>query len=195
MIEVYRRILSLFDARERRRFWLLTAVMIVVAFAEVVGISTVLVLLNVLSSPDTISENRVLATLYERLGFTAIYPFQIFLAASVFCVVLGTLVVKALGSYAIIRFSAMRGYTLSSRLLAAYLSQPYAWFLTRNSAEIGTSVLNEVDQLVSRVIVPALKLMSNVLVALSIIAFLFFVDPLVSLLATGLLGGDTPPST
>jgi ATP-binding cassette, subfamily B, bacterial PglK len=189
MIEIYRRILSLFDARERRRFWLLAVVMIGVAFAEVVGISSVLVLLNVLASPETIAENRVLATLYEQLGFSGIYPFQIFLAAGIFCVVLGTLVVKTLGAYSIIRFSNMRGYTLSSRLLAVYLNQPYAWFLTRNSAQIGKTVLNEVDQLVSRVIIPGLKLMSNVLVATSIIAFLVFVDPLVSLLATGLLGG------
>jgi ATP-binding cassette, subfamily B, bacterial PglK len=39
------------------------------------------------------------------------------------------------------------------------------------------------------VIIPGLKLMSNVLVATSIVGFLVFVDPLVSLLATGLLGG------
>jgi ATP-binding cassette, subfamily B, bacterial PglK len=137
MIEIYRKILSLFDARERRRFWLLAVVMILVAFAEVVGISSVLVLLNVLASPETISENRALAMLYERLGFSGIYPFQIFLAAGIFCVVLGTLGVKTLGAYSIIRFSNMRGYTLSSRLLAVYLNQPYAWFLTRNSAQIG----------------------------------------------------------
>jgi len=189
MIEVYRKILSLFDARERRRFWLLTGIMILVAFAEVLGISMVLVLLNVLAMPETISNNPILAALYEHFRFTGTYPFQIFLATVVFCSILGTLAVKALGAYAIIRFSAMRGYRLSSRLLSSYLGQPYAWFLTRNSSQISKSVLNEVDQLVSRVMIPGLKLISNVLLAASILGFLFFVDPIVSLVAMTFLGG------
>ena len=100
-----------------------------------------------------------------------------------------SLVLKALGSWAIIRFSTMRGYTISTRLLQSYLRQPYAWFLEHNSAEIRKSVLNEVDQVVSRVIVPGLRLLASLLLALSIVGFLLFVDPLISILAATLLGG------
>jgi len=103
-------------------------------------------------------------------------------------VVMLGLAVKAAGTYASIRFSTMRGYTVSSRLLAAYLSQPYPWFLERNSAELGKNVLNEVDGLVSRVIQPCLKLVSNALLVLAILAFLLLVDPLVTLFSGGVLG-------
>jgi ATP-binding cassette, subfamily B, bacterial PglK len=190
MIEVYRKVLSLFDARERRQFWLLTGFMVLVAFAEVLGISTVLVLLNVLAAPETIADSRVLAWAYERLGFETIFGFQVALSGAVFLAVLASLVIKALGTYAITRFSALRGYTISTRLLAAYLGRPYAWFLVHNSAEIGKTVLSEVDALVNRVVVPSLKLLSNMMIATAIIGFLVFVDPLISVLAAGFLGGS-----
>ena len=187
---MYRRMFSLFDAREKRRFWILAAAMVAVAMVEVVGISSVLLLLKVLAEPTTVEESRVLSGMRDWLGLDTDFAFQIALGIVVMAVVLIGLVIKAGGTYAVIRYSTMRGYTISSRLLGAYLHQPYEWFLGRNSAEIGKNVLNECDSLVGRVITPALKLIANVLLVVAIVGFLVFVDPMVTLLAAGMLGGS-----
>src|SRR5690606_4695195 len=150
----------LFNARERRQFWLLTALMVLVALVEVAGISSVLMLLNVLANPASIGESRALSAFRALLGYESLFSFQVAFAVAVAAVVVIGLVIKAAGSYALIRFSAMRGYSISSRLLGAYLHQPYAWFLERNSADIGKNVLNETDGLVGRMIAPALRLIA-----------------------------------
>ncbi|MFN3994244.1 MAG: ABC transporter ATP-binding protein, partial [Tabrizicola flagellatus] len=188
MIGTYRKLFSLFDRTERRRFWILTGVMLLVAAAEIAGISAVLMLLNVLAAPETIQSSRTLSWLMHLSGLESAFSFQIGLALLVLCVVMAGLAVKALGTYATIRFSLMRGYAISSRLLAAYLSQPYAWFLDRNSAELEKNVLNEVDGLVDRVILPCLRLVANSLLVLAILGFLLLVDPLVTLFSGGVLG-------
>lgn len=188
MIDVYRKFFSLLDRRERRQFWLLTALMVVVAFAEVVGISSVLLLLNVLSDPETIRSNPVLSAAYTQGGFTTDFGFMVGLAGAVLLVVLSGLATKAVGTYAGIRFATMRGFTVSSRLLEGYLNQPYAWFLARNSSEIAKNVLVEVDGLVIRVMAPALRLIASVLMVLAIVGLLMIVDPLITVLSAGLLG-------
>ncbi|MBA3912138.1 MAG: ABC transporter ATP-binding protein, partial [Rhodobacter sp.] len=188
MIEIFRKLFSLFDATERRRFWFLTGVMVLVAAAEIAGISAVLMLLNVLAAPETIRSGRTLSYLSEISGLTTDFSFQVGLAIAVLSVVMIGLAIKAAGTYATIRFSTMRGYTISSRLLAAYLSQPYPWFLQRNSAELEKNVLNEVDGLVSRVILPCLRLVSNSLLVAAILFFLLLVNPLVTLFSGGVLG-------
>lgn len=188
MIKTYQKLFSLFDATERRRFWILTGVMLLVAAAEIAGISAVLMLLNVLASPDVMDRNATLVAVKSLVGLESRFSFQIFLAVAVLVVVMLGLAIKAAGTYALIRFSTMRGYTVSSRLLSAYLSQPYPWFLERNSAELGKNVLNEVDGLVARVIQPCLKLVSNSLLVLAIMAFLMFVDPVVTIFSGGVLG-------
>ena len=188
MIATYRKLFLLFNAVERRRFWVLTGVMLLVAAAEIAGISAVLMLLNVLAAPETIQTSRTLSYLSELTGLNTSFSFQVGLAVAVLCVVMLGLAVKALGTYATIRFSTMRGYTISSRLLEAYLSQPYPWFLRRNSAELEKNVLSEVDGLVSRVILPCLRIVSNSLLVLAILAFLLLVDPLVTLFCGGVLG-------
>ena len=188
MIKTYRKLFALLDARERRNFWWLAIIMLLVATAEIVGFSAVLLLLNIISAPDKIQTSTALSLVYNRLGFTSPFQFQIVLALAVLGVVISGLVIKAAGTQAITRYSTMRGYTISSRLLSAYLRHPYPWFLKHNSAEIEKNVLNEVDGLVTRVISPSLRLVSNSILAFSILAFLLLVDPLVTLFCGGVLG-------
>ena len=189
MIDVFRKLMALFEERERRRFYLLIGLMVFVAFAEVFGISTFLVLLKILSEPASIFENQHLNWAYETLGFSDTFYFQVFLAVMVLIVLMGSMAIKAGGNYAIIRFSTMRGYTLSSRLLQAYLHQPYTWFLERNSADVTKSVLGEVQNLINKVVIPGSRLLSNFVLATTIICFLLFVDPGVAIVSALLLGG------
>jgi ABC-type multidrug transport system fused ATPase/permease subunit len=187
VIQTYRNLFLLFDRTERRRFWLLTAVMLLVAAAEIAGISAVLMLLNVLSNPESIQTSRTLSYVAQLTGLESDFSFQVGLAVAVLCVVMVGLAIKALGTYATIRFSTMRGFSISSRLLAAYLSQPYTWFLQRNSAELEKNVLSEVDGLVQRVILPCLRIVANGLLVLAILGFLLLVDPMVTLFSGGVL--------
>lgn len=189
MFGIYLKVLEVLDPRERRLFFLLMGAMVFVALAELVGLSAVFVLLGVLSQPERITENPVLNWGYETFGFSEISGFQIALAVVVLFVVTIGLVVKALGTYAIIRFAAMRTYSLSSRLLASYLRQPYIWFLTRNSSDTSHRVLSEVDRTVNNVLIPGMRLLANAMLALAVAGFLVLVDPLISVLSATLLCG------
>ncbi|WP_342078281.1 ABC transporter ATP-binding protein [Yoonia sp. SS1-5] len=190
MIKTYGKVLSLFNASEKRTFYLLMVMMVFVAFAEVVGISSVLMFLNLLASPETVQDSTFFGGLYDFFGFETTYAFLIFMAFVVFAVVLLSVMIKALSTYAIIRFATMRGYSLAYRLLRIYLGQPYSWFLTKNSAEIAKNVLREMDYLVFTVIIPSLKIISGTISVLAIVCFLVVVDPFVSILSAGLLVGS-----
>lgn len=190
MTEIFRKVFSLLDAREQRRFWLLTILMVFVAMIDVVGVSSLLLLLNVLANPSTISSNPILSSINEILGFQSVFSFQIALALIVTVVIVFGLFIKGFGTYAIVRFCFMRGAAIATRLLGGYLNQPYAWFLERNSSEIGKNVLSEVDAVVSRVLTPLLRLTANAFVVLATISFLLIVDPMVTLLSSVVLGGS-----
>ena len=52
---------------------------------------------------------------------------------------------KALTTYLQTRFVQMREYSIGKRLVESYLNQPYDWFLSRHSADIGKTILSEVS--------------------------------------------------
>jgi len=181
-------IFSLLDRRERRQFWWLTAFMMVVAIVEIVGISAVFVLLNILSDPAIIHSNRALSYAYSGFGFSKEFNFMIVLAVAVLLVVMFGQLIKAAGTYAGIRFSTMRGFSVSSSLLGAYLHQPYVFFLTRNSSEIAKNVLVEVDGVVNRVMAPAMRMIASAFMVVAIVGLLMLVDPFITIFSAGLLG-------
>ncbi|MBO9436770.1 ABC transporter ATP-binding protein [Ruegeria sp. R13_0] len=190
MFGIYKKIMDLFDHRERRAFYLIMGLMVLVAFAEVLGISAVLMLLNVLAIPEKIQTNNVLSWVYDFGGFSTTYAFLVFLSIAVLLVVVVGLLIKAGGTYLIIRFSTMRGYKISCQLLQSYLHRPYAWFLENNSASIRKSVLNDVDLLVGLIITPSMRVLANVILGLSIISFLIYVEPVLSSVAILLMSGS-----
>ena len=188
MIQVYRRIFDLLDKAEQKRFLILMGLLILVAIAELAGLGAVFLLLGVLSDPGRIQDSERLSWAYETFGFSSVSSFQIALAIVAIVVVLGSQAIKMAGIYANARFSSMRQYTLSSRLLSIYLRQPYTWFLGRSSSDVSRRVLSEVNSFIGKVLLPSLNLVSAGLVTLAIIGFLLAVDPVICI-ATGLIIG------
>ncbi|MFY7850252.1 MAG: ABC transporter ATP-binding protein, partial [Brevundimonas sp.] len=172
------------------RFYLVLAILVVAACFELVSISSVLVLLGILAQPERIETSVLLNGLYTHLGFTNLFDFQIFVSAMTFVVVMVSLGVRAGASYSITRFATMRGYNLSRRMLSGYLHRPYSWYLSQHSAEIGKTVLAEVEQLIGRVVVPGMRIIASSMTAALILTFLIAIDPLMMAVAAPLLGGS-----
>lgn len=188
MIDIFRKLFALLSGRERKRFVVLAVLMVFVALAEIFGLSSLLILLNVLAEPDKIADNRALSFVYEALGFETVFGFQIFLSVAAFILILVAQLIKTGGTYALIRFAVWRGYSISSQLLATYLNRPYTSFINGNSADISRAVLSEVDALVNLVLTPGLRMLSGSILAIGIFIFLLLLDPVITLMAVFIIG-------
>ncbi len=164
-------------------------VLILVALVETLGVASIMPFIAVLSNPEVIETNPYLAHTYELLGFGERSDFLFFLGLVFFVLLIGSLLLKAVGLWAQLRFSQNRNYAWSARLIRGYLNQPYEWFLNRHSADLGASVLAEVAQVINGVLFPAMQVLAQSLVAILLMALLISVDPLLAA-AMGLgLGG------
>jgi ATP-binding cassette, subfamily B, bacterial PglK len=190
VLNTYRLILSLLDRREKRRLGLLLVLIMVTGLLETAGVAAILPLLSVLSDPGLVETNRILARLYATLGFTSIVSFQFFLGFATFVTVVAGLAFRALTTYGIIRFTRTRSYLLSRRMLQNYLHQPYAWFLSKHSSQLSTVVLTEVENMISRVMMPAMKLLPALVTALMIAGLVLLMEPVVAFGVVVVIGGS-----
>ena len=188
MLTTLRKLKDLLTPRERRFAVILLVMMLGMGLVEVVGVASILPLIAVISNPAIIETNEILRTVYTLLGFTSTNAFLVFLAASVFVIVVGRTALTALASYAMLRFAHMRGHALSTRLLASYLRRRYEWFLNRHTADMTKAVLSEVEQVVNDSLMPALMLISQGIIALCIFGLVVAVEPFVAGIATATIG-------
>jgi ATP-binding cassette, subfamily B, bacterial PglK len=189
MIEILRKLRDLLDRRERRNAVLLLGLMLVMGLVEALGVASIMPFVAVLSNPQLIESNSYLSAVYKGLGFADRSAFLIFLATLAFIVVVGRIALTALTTFATARYSEMRSFSLSTRLLESYLRRPYSWFLNHHSADMGKGILWEVEAVVKGGLVSALNLISQSAIAVFLIALVLVVQPLVALSATVVLGG------
>jgi ABC-type bacteriocin/lantibiotic exporter with double-glycine peptidase domain len=175
------KILDLLSPQERRRAGLLLSMILVMALLDVVGVASIMPFMAVLANPQVVETNAYLAATYAALGFTATEPFLFFLGVMVFVALVLSISFKALTTWALTHFTQMRNYSLSMRLVAGYLHQPYAWFLNRHSADLGKNVLVEVQQVIGGALIPLMHSLAQGAVVLAILALLLAVDPLLAL--------------
>ena len=188
MISTVAKLLELLNQQERRRGYLLLCMIVIMALLEVVGVASVMPFMSVLSNPGIIEQNTMLKWLYESLSFKGTTEFLRFLGLVVFVALVTSISFKALTTYALLRFTNMRNYSLSRRLVAAYLCQPYDWFLNHHSADLGKTILTEVQQVVYGTIIPFMLLIAHGAVALSLLLLLIIVDPILAFSVTTGLG-------
>jgi len=190
MIETYKKIFSLLDKKEKRNFLLLMLMIIIMSLLDVIGVAAIIPFLAVLSDPEVIQDRALLAFIYDTVPHSGKDNFLFILGLAVLILVSISLAFKALTMYSLVRFSTMRNYSISSRLLENYLSQPYSWFLSRNSADMGKSILSEVDQVIQASVIPAVTLLAHLAVVAALTSLLFYLEPLVMVTAVGLIGGS-----
>ena len=189
MVSIFKKILKLLDERERKRFYMLFGVMSISALIEVAGIVSILPFLSLITNPTLINDNRFLNWLYTTLNFQSPNIFLIFIGVMVLLVLIISNILVILTMWGVSRFTNMRNFTISRRLLSRYLYQPYVFFLNKNTTELGKNILSEVTNVTAGVLIPLMQIISRGIVALFIFAMLIAVKPLLALSVMVILGG------
>lgn len=189
MFDLYKKIRDILNPRERKNAVLLFAMILTTGIMEAIGVASIMPFLSVLSDPAVIHQNAYLSYFYQELNFSDTQSFLFFVGGIVFLIIVTSLSFRGLTEYAIVRFSQMRNYTLSTKLLQSYLARPYSWFLNRHSADLGKTILSEVEQVISQTLLPTARCIANAVIAICLIVLLLLVNPWVALFAAGFLGG------
>jgi ATP-binding cassette, subfamily B, bacterial PglK len=177
------KILDLLSASEQKRLFVLFFLIFVMAFIEMMGVASILPFIAVLANPEIIETNQILNYLYDKASLSGVDTEQEFifiLGLAVFIFLIISLSLRALTTYVQLRFTLIREYSVGKRLIEHYLHQPYLWFLSRNSAELGKSILSEVNQVINGVMVPTMNLIAQCFVTFAILSLLFITDPVLA---------------
>jgi len=178
----------IFTKTELRRLIYIFIGILVMGLFEVVGVSSIVPFIAVVTSPDLIHENIYLNSLYGFFDFQTEVNFIVFLGICVISILLISNSYQAFMNSTITYFSSMLCSRLQVRLLENYLMQPYSFFLTRNTSDLGKNILVEVGRVTNGFIMQLLLVVSKIVIALFLFLLLLFMDPTVAIIVTVVLG-------
>jgi ATP-binding cassette, subfamily B, bacterial PglK len=150
---------------------------------QVIGVTSIFPFLAIAADPDRIRHSQF------GLRFIALLPpmdnRELLISAGVIAIV-GLLVsnaVNLLGEYARTRYANSFAHWLRVRLLRRMASQPYGYFLQRNSADLLRKIMGDVTSYTGGVLLPLLDITARALTAALLITTLFLVQPVIALSA------------
>lgn len=188
MLNIIKKLFSLFTSSERRQlYWLFLAIMMT-GIIEITGVVSIMPFMAMVADPTIISENQYFNMVYNYFEFTSPNRFLFFLGVVVLSMLTLSNTFSALITWLMLRFSNLRGHTLSERLLASYLSEPYVFFLNRNSSELSKNILSEVNRVITGVLMPLMMALMKLIAASFILILLVLVNPLLAVTVMITLG-------
>jgi ATP-binding cassette, subfamily B, bacterial PglK len=159
------------------------------ALFQVIGVTSIFPFLAIAADPERIRHSHF------GLRFLALLPAmsnrELLMTAGVIAIVglLFSNAINLLAEYARTRYSQNFAHWLRVRLLRRMASQPYTYFLQRNSGELLKKILGDVANYTIGVLLPLLDTVARVFTAALLLVTLFLVQPVIAVSAAILLGG------
>jgi ABC-type multidrug transport system fused ATPase/permease subunit len=159
------------------------------ALFQVIGITSIFPFLAIAADPERIRRSHF------GMRFLELFPpmenRQLLLISGVIAIagLLASNVLNLLAEYARTRYSQNFAHWLRVRLLRRITSQPYTYFLRRNSGDLLKKILGDVNNYTNGVLLPLLDTVARLLTAVLLLVTLFLVQPVIALSAAILLGG------
>jgi len=187
MIANIKALFCILTPRERRNAALVMVIVTGMAMLELAGVASVMPFLTVAGQPSVVEEKGFLGDIYRWADFQDPRTFMIALGGLTVAIVILGAIYRALAIYSIFRYAQMRRHSIGRRLLESHLHQPYEFFIQRNQSQLSTTILSEVDQVITQMLIPILQLTSYGMVATAMIGILVYVDVYVALAVGGAL--------
>ncbi|WP_394218345.1 ABC transporter ATP-binding protein [Halobacillus trueperi] len=184
------KLLSFFNAKEKKKFIFIFFMMIVAAFFETLGIGLIIPFVNIIINPEEALDQTSINFVYNFLNFQSYNSFIIFAVGAMLIIFLMKNLYLLLFQYSQIRVVLNQQVKLSSRLFKEYLVKPYTFHLQRNTSELLRNVNGEVGRIFQGIIMSGFQLLTEIMVITCILILLLYVSPIATLTAFFLLGGS-----
>lgn len=181
MTSLYRKVLGLLAPEERRKLYFLIVAMLGMGIIEVVGVSSIMPFMAVLSEPENITSNPAIFWCYNYFNFKSYNNFLFFIGIGVLVILVINNVFTIVINWMILRFCWLRNHMISQYLLQRYISMPYDYFLNKNTSDLKKNILSEVTVVVLGIIKPILMVIKSIIVTIFIFLLLFIMDPFLSI--------------
>ena len=187
--DLLRRVLFLARPYGRAKLAAVLSLSLAQAVFQMIGVTSIFPFLALAADPDRIRRSHF-GTRFLSL-FPPMENFQLLLIAGVIAIaaILVSNAVNLLAEYARTRYSQNFAHWLQVRLLRRMASQPYPYFLQRNSGDLLKKVLGDVQSYTNGVLLPLLDTVTRAVIAMLLLATLFLVQPVIAVSAAIGLGG------
>ena len=153
---------------------------------ELVGVAILTPFVEGMTNQDSFENSLVYSTLARLFKFRGYSDYIIGIAILIMFIYIFKNVFLSLEKNAVYKYSYNMQHRVADMLLNAYLLEPYTFHLKTNPSELVRTIHQDTDYF-TKLIIHVIELVMELLVCATLVAYLFFVSPLITIIVAALL--------
>ncbi|MCP3029184.1 ABC transporter ATP-binding protein [Halobacillus sp. A5] len=190
MLKNFKKLQTLFNKQEKKKLLLLFGMMVIAAILETIGIGLIVPFVGIVTKPELIHDQFILAYFYDLFNFNSNNAFIIFAVIVLLLVFVSKNLYLLLFNYTQFRVILNQQVKLSAELFQEYLTKPYTFHLKRNTSDLLRNINSEVPKVFQGIIMSSFQLFTEILVIVCVLTLLFITSPIATITAFTLLSGS-----
>ena len=180
---MFKKLQSILTKKEIFSFFLIIFFSLFTLLLEVISLTSIFPLLNIILEPDSLLENKYMQLIYQNINYKYFFDnFQKFILFAIISI----FVIKFICFYFLYNYQSRYIYfteqRIASTLYKNYLNQNYIFFTSKNSS----TMINNMTNLTISVVITLrniIELVSNYILIILLLLTLLIVSPFITLLA------------
>jgi HlyD family secretion protein len=185
MFKLINQLFNLLSPKQRKNFYYLQGLVIVMAVMEIVGVASIVPFMALIGDISQLQKDSIFGNLFLASGVTSEFRFVLLVGFIVLMMLITASLISIFTIWRITKFAHNTGAELADRLYSHYLMQDWLFHASGNSSNLTKKIATETPRTTQGILVQLMQMNAKITLALFVSITIFIYDPKVAI--TGFL--------
>ena len=182
MFNVIKQLFSLLTDKQKKQFYILQVLVVIMAFTELLGIASIAPFMALVGDISILEKNAVFAELYQMSGLDSPMDFLFYSGVLVLVMLTSSALVSMFTIWKLSIFGARIGTEIADLLYTYYMQQSWQFHASSSSAQLTKQVSTEAARISIGIMQPLVQMNAKIVLAVFISISIVIYDPLIAVL-------------
>ena len=182
MFKLIRRLFSLLTKKQRKQYYALQLLVVLMAVMEIAGVASIIPFMALVGNMSQLKQDTLIAQVYQASGISSETQFLFLLGFAVLIMLLIATLISSYTIWTISMFSNKIGAEIADRLYTHYLKQGWLFHASGSSALLTKKIAIESIRVTSGILLPLMHVNAKTILAFLMILSIFIYDPTVAII-------------
>lgn len=182
MLKLIKELFSLLTLSQRKRFFFLQILVLLMAFMEIIGVASIIPFMTLVGDMSQLDQNILIFKAYEFSGLSSKIQFVFLLGFGVLFMLFLSTIISMTTTWSLSMFASKVGSEISSRLYTYYLKQSWLFHSSGSSARLTKKIVSESGRVTAGIIMPLMQMNAKIVLTFFMGFSIFIYDPKIALI-------------
>jgi ATP-binding cassette, subfamily B, bacterial PglK len=180
MIKIIKQLFILLTPNQRKRFFTLQILVVIMAIMEILGVASIIPFMALVGDMSQLKEDNAISKVFELSGIESESQFLFFLGIIVLIMLFFSAMISMFTIWTLSMFANKIGAEIADRLYKHYLKQGWLFHTTTSSAQLTKKIAIETQRVTVGILMPLMQINARSILAVLMVLSIFIFDPIIA---------------